>query len=63
MVEENAVGGSLAVHSILDQFSGLTARLVVSRSNVRGFRGTSLIRNYPSLGPYSKLMYRALWWS
>ena len=27
------------------------------------YRGTSLIRNNPSLGPYSKLMHRALWWS
>ena len=27
------------------------------------YRGTSLIRNYPSLGPYSRLMPRALWWS
>ena len=26
-------------------------------------RGTSLIRNNPSLGPYSKLMSRAVWWS
>ena len=25
--------------------------------------GTSLIRNNPSLGPYRRLMPRALWWS
>jgi len=28
-----------------------------------GYRGTSLIRNNPSLGPYSRLMSRALLWS
>jgi len=27
------------------------------------YRGTSLIRNCPPLGPYSSLMLRALWWS
>ena len=27
------------------------------------YRGTSLIRNNPSLGPYSRLMLRALSWS
>jgi len=27
----------------------------------RTYRGTSLIRNHPSLGPYSRLMSRALW--
>ena len=27
------------------------------------YRGTSLIRNSPSLGPYSRLMPRALLWS
>ena len=26
-------------------------------------RGTSLMRNRPSLGPFSRLMPRALWWS
>ena len=30
---------------------------------VEPYRGTSLIRNNPSLGPYSRLMPRALWWS
>ena len=29
----------------------------------RSYRGTSLIINNPSLGPYSRLMPRALWWS
>jgi hypothetical protein len=28
-----------------------------------GRRGTSLIRNCHLLGPYSRLMPRALWWS
>ena len=28
-----------------------------------GYRGTSHIRNNPPLGPYSRLMPRALWWS
>ena len=27
------------------------------------YRGTSLIRNIPPLGPYSRTMSRALWWS
>ena len=27
------------------------------------YRGTSLIRNRPPLGPYSRTMPRALWWS
>ena len=27
------------------------------------YRGTSLIRHNPSLGPYRRLMPRALWWS
>ena len=29
----------------------------------RGYRGTSLTRNRPTLGPYSRPMPRALWWS
>ena len=28
-----------------------------------GYRGTSLIRNSPLLGPYSSTVSRALWWS
>ena len=27
------------------------------------YRGTSLIRNRTLLGPYSRAIYRALWWS
>jgi len=27
------------------------------------YMGTSLIRNTPLLGPYSRTMPRALWWS
>eukprot|EP00290_Baffinella_frigidus_P059462 CAMPEP_0180381780 /NCGR_PEP_ID=MMETSP0989-20121125/26975_1 /TAXON_ID=697907 /ORGANISM="non described non described, Strain CCMP2293" /LENGTH=40 /DNA_ID= /DNA_START= /DNA_END= /DNA_ORIENTATION= len=27
------------------------------------YRGTSPIRNYAPLGPYSRAMPRALWWS
>jgi len=27
------------------------------------YRGTSLIRNCPTLAPYSRFMSRALWWS
>ena len=27
------------------------------------YRGTSLIRNRPTLAPYSRFMSRALWWS
>ena len=29
----------------------------------RVYRGTSLIRKHPFLGPYSRAMPRALWWS
>ena len=29
----------------------------------KGYRGTSLIRNRPIPGPYSRPMPRALWWS
>ena len=28
-----------------------------------GYRGTALIRNRPSLGPYKRPRPRALWWS
>jgi hypothetical protein len=28
-----------------------------------GYRGTSLIRNTPLLGPYSRTLPRVLWWS
>jgi hypothetical protein len=31
--------------------------------DAKPYRGTSLIRKRPSLGPYSSLMPRALWWS
>ena len=27
------------------------------------YRGTSLIRNTPLLGPYSRTMHRVMWWS
>ena len=37
--------------------------LVHERTGGAAYRGTSLIRNNPSLGPYSGLMPRALWWS
>ena len=28
-----------------------------------GYRGTSLIRNRPLLGPYSRTIPRVIWWS
>ena len=31
--------------------------------NMRMYRGTSLIRNTPLLGPYSRTIPRVLWWS
>ena len=34
----------------------------VERTRTLPCRGTSLMRNTPSLGPYSGLMPRALWW-
>ena len=33
------------------------------RREKAAYRGTSLIRNSPPLGPYSRYMPRALWWS
>ena len=33
------------------------------RDHSKDYRGTSLIKNNLSLGPYSRLMPRALWWS
>ena len=30
---------------------------------VEAYRGTPLIRNRPILGPYSRTIHRALWWS
>ena len=33
------------------------------RGAVRAYRGTSLIRNSTPLGPYSRTMPGALWWS
>ena len=35
----------------------------LSPPNTCAYRGTSLIRNSASLGPYSRTMHRALWWS
>ena len=32
-------------------------------SSTYGFRGISLVRNSPPLGPYSRTKPRALWWS
>ena len=34
-----------------------------SPTSRRSYRGTSLIRNCPPLGTYSRAMPRALWWS
>jgi len=34
-----------------------------SRELASSYRGTSLIRNRHPLGPYSRPMHRALWWS
>ena len=33
-----------------------------NRSTAEAYRGTSLIRNSPLLGPYSRTVFRALWW-
>jgi len=33
------------------------------RQQAAAYRGTSLIRNNPPVGPYSRPMPRALWWS
>ena len=30
---------------------------------MQGYRGTSLIRNTPRLGPYSRTIPRVIWWS
>jgi len=31
--------------------------------NTENYKGTSIIRNGPLLGPYSRAMLRILWWS
>jgi hypothetical protein len=36
---------------------------VTSGFGFRGYTGTSLIRNTPLLGPYSRTLPRVLWWS
>ena len=36
---------------------------VLSYGGVATYRGTSLMRMHPLLGPYSRAMPRALWWS
>ena len=36
---------------------------LVRRSEVFAYRGTSLIRNRHPVGPYSRTVSRALWWS
>ena len=36
---------------------------IQSFDDVTWYRGTSLIRNRPRLGPYSRTMPKALWWS
>ena len=38
------------------------ARIVLPACRLQ-YRGTSLIRNCPSLGPYGRPLPRALWWS
>ena len=40
----------------------LTTGLPKLFPNVDLYRGTSLIRNNPLLGPYSRSMSRAIWW-
>jgi len=45
---------------------GGAAGIIVSRSSLSGLRcgeAGALIRNSPPLGPYSRNMSRALWWS
>ena len=34
----------------------------VAQGELERYRGTSLIRNNPLLGPYIRTMPRALWW-
>ena len=48
--------------NILPTFSPALAEMVLSMG--RGmYMGTSLIRNRAALGPYSRTILRALWWS
>ena len=45
-------------------YHGLILKPVPDFGHLHGtYRGTSLLRNNPSLGCYSRLMPRALWWS
>ena len=39
------------------------ALLFARKRSTGGYGGTSLIRNSPPLGPYSRTKSRALWWS
>jgi hypothetical protein len=42
----------------------VSQKVLVGRNNgVSDYRGTSLVRNSSPLGPYTRPMPRALWWS
>ena len=47
---------------VLESRLDLVLELVTWRTD-NPHRGTSLMRNSPPLGPYSRTMSRALWWS
>jgi len=42
---------------------GSSAALERDGINIRVYRGTSSIKKRPPVGPYSRAMSRALWWS
>ena len=43
--------------------STLGSRLIKTEKTLAGYRGTSLIRTTPLLGPYSRIMHRVMRWS
>jgi len=60
--------------SLISTFQGSQEKLSSLSSHIEGcsrpdalrvsvYRGTSLIRNRPTLAPHSRFMSRALWWS
>ena len=48
--------------SICPKLVGVS-RVMPSGGTLAVYRGTSLIRNTPLLGPYSRTIPRVLWWS
>jgi hypothetical protein len=57
------LGGLSAQGLTFFNLGGLTSPEASLAAGSSTYRGTSLIRNSADLGPYSRVMPRALWWS